>query len=116
MGPGLDQATRALDAAFLHIGMRRHAEGFAEPTHECRGAQADDPGQRLQRERSVQPVLHKFDDVPTLRRSQSTEARRLARILLALMPDEEEVAGLLGLLLLTESRRAARTSPSTSTR
>ena len=37
-----------------------------------------------------------------------TEAIRLARILLALMPDEEEVAGLLGLLLLTESRRAAR--------
>jgi RNA polymerase sigma-70 factor (ECF subfamily) len=32
------------------------------------------------------------------------EAIRLARILSALMPDEPEVAGLLGLLLLTESR------------
>jgi RNA polymerase sigma-70 factor (ECF subfamily) len=36
------------------------------------------------------------------------EAIRLARILWALMPDEPEVAGLLGLLLLTESRRPAR--------
>jgi RNA polymerase sigma-70 factor (ECF subfamily) len=38
----------------------------------------------------------------------SAEAIRLARILSALMPDEPEVAGLLGLLLLTESRRPAR--------
>jgi RNA polymerase sigma-70 factor (ECF subfamily) len=37
------------------------------------------------------------------------EAIRLARILRALMPDEPEVAGLLALLLLTESRRASRT-------
>jgi RNA polymerase sigma-70 factor (ECF subfamily) len=36
------------------------------------------------------------------------EAIRLARILAALMPDEPEVAGLLALLLLTESRRGAR--------
>jgi RNA polymerase sigma-70 factor, ECF subfamily len=36
------------------------------------------------------------------------EAIRLARILSALMPDEPEVAGLLGLLVLTESRRPAR--------
>ncbi|HEV8597270.1 MAG TPA: sigma-70 family RNA polymerase sigma factor [Candidatus Dormibacteraeota bacterium] len=38
-----------------------------------------------------------------------SEAIRLARILSTLMPDEPEVAGLLGLLLLTESRRASRT-------
>jgi RNA polymerase sigma-70 factor (ECF subfamily) len=38
-----------------------------------------------------------------------SEAIRLARILETLMPDEPEVAGLLALLLLTESRRAART-------
>jgi RNA polymerase sigma-70 factor (ECF subfamily) len=38
-----------------------------------------------------------------------TEAIRLARILATLMPDEPEVAGLLALLLLTESRRASRT-------
>jgi RNA polymerase sigma-70 factor (ECF subfamily) len=40
-----------------------------------------------------------------------SEAIRLARILAALMPDEPEVAGLLALLLLTESRRATRTRP-----
>ena len=36
------------------------------------------------------------------------EAIRLGRLLAALMPDEPEVAGLLALMLLTESRRAAR--------
>jgi RNA polymerase sigma-70 factor (ECF subfamily) len=39
------------------------------------------------------------------------EAVRLARLLVELMPDEPEAAGLLALLLLTESRRAARTAP-----
>ena len=39
------------------------------------------------------------------------EAIRLARLLAALMPDEPEVLGLLALLLLTESRRGARTGP-----
>jgi RNA polymerase sigma-70 factor (ECF subfamily) len=39
------------------------------------------------------------------------EAIRLARLLAMLMPDEPEVAGLLALLLLTESRRATRTWP-----
>src|SRR5205807_1196036 len=39
------------------------------------------------------------------------EAVRLARVLAMLMPDEPEVAGLLALLLLTESRRPSRTLP-----
>jgi len=39
------------------------------------------------------------------------EAIRLARILATLMPEEPEAAGLLALLLLTESRRASRTGP-----
>ena len=39
------------------------------------------------------------------------EAIRLARILATLMPDEPEAAGLLALLLLTESRRASRMLP-----
>jgi RNA polymerase sigma-70 factor, ECF subfamily len=39
------------------------------------------------------------------------EAIRLGRLLTQLMPDEPEVTGLLALMLLTESRRAARTSP-----
>jgi RNA polymerase sigma-70 factor, ECF subfamily len=40
-----------------------------------------------------------------------TEAIRLARILAALLPDEPEVAGLLAVVLLTESRRASRLAP-----
>jgi RNA polymerase sigma-70 factor (ECF subfamily) len=39
------------------------------------------------------------------------EGVRLARTLAALLPDEPEAAGLLALLLLTESRRASRTRP-----
>ncbi len=39
------------------------------------------------------------------------EAIRLARLLAELMPDEPEVIGLLGLLLLTDARRVARTAP-----
>jgi RNA polymerase sigma-70 factor, ECF subfamily len=41
----------------------------------------------------------------------SAEAIRLARLLTDLMPDEAEVKGLLALMLLAESRRAARTAP-----
>jgi RNA polymerase sigma-70 factor (ECF subfamily) len=43
-----------------------------------------------------------------------SEAVRLARLLTELMPDEPEAVGLLALLLLTESRRAARTTKSGS--
>jgi RNA polymerase sigma-70 factor (ECF subfamily) len=43
--------------------------------------------------------------------SLCSEAIRLARILATLMPDEPEVAGLLALLLLTESRRSSRAGP-----
>ncbi|MCO5971557.1 RNA polymerase sigma factor [Actinoallomurus soli] len=39
------------------------------------------------------------------------EAIRLGRLLAELMPDEPEVAGLLALMLLLQSRRAARTAP-----
>jgi RNA polymerase sigma-70 factor, ECF subfamily len=39
------------------------------------------------------------------------EAIRLARLLVELMPDEPEATGLLALMLLTESRRTARTGP-----
>jgi RNA polymerase sigma factor (sigma-70 family) len=41
----------------------------------------------------------------------SREAIRLARWLHRLLPDDREVAGLLALMLLTEARRPARTSP-----
>jgi RNA polymerase sigma-70 factor (ECF subfamily) len=47
-----------------------------------------------------------------LRADLCAEAIRLGRLLVALMPDEPEAAGLLALMLLTEARRPARTSDS----
>jgi RNA polymerase sigma-70 factor, ECF subfamily len=44
----------------------------------------------------------------SLRDDLTAEAIRLGRLLTELMPDEPEVAGLLALMLLTESRRRAR--------
>jgi RNA polymerase sigma-70 factor, ECF subfamily len=46
-----------------------------------------------------------------VREDLCVEAIRLARLLVELMPDEPEALGLLALLLLTHSRRAARTAP-----
>ena len=46
-----------------------------------------------------------------IREEMAAEAIRLARLLVELMPDEPEVVGLFALLLLTESRRPARTGP-----
>ena len=46
-----------------------------------------------------------------VREDLCAEAIRLGRLLAELMPDEPEVAGLLALMLLTESRRATRTTP-----
>jgi RNA polymerase sigma-70 factor (ECF subfamily) len=46
-----------------------------------------------------------------VRRELCAEAIRLGRVLAELMPDGPEVMGLLALMLLVDSRRAARTSP-----
>ena len=46
-----------------------------------------------------------------VREDLCAEAIRLGRLLAGLMPDEPEVIGLLALMLLIESRRAARTTP-----
>jgi RNA polymerase sigma-70 factor (ECF subfamily) len=46
-----------------------------------------------------------------IRRELCAEAVRLGRVLCALMPDEPEAIGLLALMLLHDSRRAARTAP-----
>jgi len=51
---------------------------------------------------SAGPALHRAD--------LTTEAIRLARLLRRLVPTEGEAAGLLALMLLTDARRAARTS------
>ena len=49
---------------------------------------------------------------PTLHRADLTsEAIRLARLLRRLLPQQGEIAGLLALMLLTDARRAARTTP-----
>jgi RNA polymerase sigma-70 factor, ECF subfamily len=50
-----------------------------------------------------------FNEAHLGRAGLATEAIRLCRVLADLMPDEPEVLGLLALMLLTESRRAART-------
>ena len=47
-----------------------------------------------------------------VRRDLTAEAIRLTRLIRALMPEDGEVAGLLALMLLTESRRTARVSAS----
>jgi RNA polymerase sigma-70 factor (ECF subfamily) len=46
-----------------------------------------------------------------VREDLAAEAIRLGRLLATLMPEEPEVMGLLALMLLIESRRAARTTP-----
>ncbi len=46
-----------------------------------------------------------------IRRDLSAEAIRLARVLVALMPDEPEALGLLALMLLHDARRDARVGP-----
>lgn len=50
-----------------------------------------------------------------VRQELSGEAIRLARILVALSPDEPEALGLLALMLLHDARRAARTTPGGAT-
>jgi RNA polymerase sigma factor (sigma-70 family) len=51
---------------------------------------------------SAGPALHRAD--------LTSEAIRLARLLRRLVPEEDEAAGLLALMLLTDARRAARTT------
>lgn len=54
---------------------------------------------------------HRATSGDTLTRTDlSAEAIRLGRVLTELMPDEHEAVGLLALMLLTESRRPARTA------
>jgi RNA polymerase sigma factor (sigma-70 family) len=49
---------------------------------------------------------------PNLQRADlSAEAIRLARLVHRLLPDDDEVTGLLALMLLTDARRPARTGP-----
>lgn len=49
-------------------------------------------------------------DTDPVRHELTAEAIRLTRLIRALLPDDGEVAGLLGLMLMTEARRTARVS------
>ncbi|MEV4011296.1 sigma-70 family RNA polymerase sigma factor [Nonomuraea angiospora] len=71
-------------------------------------AQADLP----ERLRAVLAVVYLIfnEGYTAVRADLCAEAVRLGRLLAELMPDEPEVMGLLALMLLIESRRAARTS------
>jgi RNA polymerase sigma-70 factor (ECF subfamily) len=66
---------------------------------------------RLQPVLAVIYLIYNAGLAETVGAGLCTEAIRLARILVTLMPDEPEVAGLLALLLLTESRRMSRVGP-----
>jgi RNA polymerase sigma-70 factor, ECF subfamily len=66
---------------------------------------------RLRAVLSVVYLIYTAGLSSTTQHGLCAEALRLARTLTALMPDEPEVAGLLALLLLTESRRASRLGP-----
>ncbi|HEY3190450.1 MAG TPA: sigma-70 family RNA polymerase sigma factor [Solirubrobacteraceae bacterium] len=62
--------------------------------------------------RAVLAVVYLIFNEGNLGRAElSAEAIRLGRLLAELMPDEPEVIGLLALMLLSESRRGARTTP-----
>ncbi|WP_433147184.1 RNA polymerase sigma factor [Actinomadura nitritigenes] len=66
---------------------------------------AEDLPQRLA---GVLAVVYLVFNEGYRREGTAAEAIRLGRVLLELMPDEPEVRGLLALMLLVESRRAAR--------
>jgi RNA polymerase sigma factor (sigma-70 family) len=78
--PGQEERADRL-AAVLHVLYLIFTEGYAATTG---------------------PRLHRVE--------LSTEAIRLTRIVQRLLPDDGEVAGLLALMLLTDARRAARTT------
>jgi predicted RNA polymerase sigma factor len=89
--------------------IREAGAGFALPT----------PAELPERVRSVLHVLYLIfnegyavsSGTTVTRTDLSAEAIRLTRMLHAQMPEHEETAGLLALMLLTDARRPARTGP-----
>ena len=102
---------RADDGAAAGAGQGARSATPASRTG-CR-READLPDRLPRRARRRLPDLHRGlharrPGTQLVREDLCAEAIRLGRLLAELMPDEPEVAGLLALMLLTESRRPAR--------
>ena len=103
------EATMAQRISRAKQSVKASAEPFGMP----------DEDERPERLRSVLRVVYLIfnegyltSNGPDLARAElSAEAIRLARIVRLALPEDPEVAGLLALMLLTDSRRAARTRP-----
>jgi RNA polymerase sigma factor (sigma-70 family) len=103
------EATMAQRISRAKQSVKASAEPFGVPAED----------ERPERLRSVLRVVYLIfnegylsSSGPDLARAElSAEAIRLARIVHLALPEEPEVAGLLALMLLTDSRRAARTQP-----
>jgi RNA polymerase sigma factor (sigma-70 family) len=114
-------STRQIAAAYL-VTEATMAQRISRAKAKLRGRRFELPAassaEKAARVRSVCEVLYLLfnegytsSSGPDLARVDlSAEAIRLARLLLGQLPDEPEVAGLLALMLLTDARRAARTS------
>ena len=107
---GTSEATMATRISRAKASLREAGARFSLPTDSERAA----------RMRSVMHVLYLvFNEGYTATAGDSLsrvdlalEAIRLTRMLLAALPSDPEVAGLLALMLLTQSRQAARTGGS----
>ena len=110
--------TREIAAAYL-VPETTMAQRISRAKAKLRGRRFEMPADPTARLRHVCEVLYLLfnegytsSSGPDLTRVDlSGEAIRLARMLHAQVPDESEVAGLLAMMLLTEARRPARTSP-----
>jgi predicted RNA polymerase sigma factor len=110
--------TREIAAAYL-VPEATMAQRISRAKARLRGRRFELPAEAGARLGSVREVLYLLfnegytsSSGPDLSRVDlSGEAIRLTRMLHRQVPDDPEVAGLLALMLLTEARRPARTSP-----
>lgn len=110
--------TREIAAAYL-VPEATMAQRISRAKAKLRGERFALPSDASDRLRSVLEVLYLLFNEgyassrgPDLARVDlSGEAIRLARLLHARLPDSAEAAGLLALMLLTDARRPARTTP-----